>query len=189
MQKFNFKKNIDLINFDSISRYNLFHFNNIIKVDKLYIKVILNTVDNNFLKSYYILSKIFKNLFNRKIHIFNIKKVFIRGKGFRNSLVYSLGITLRKELIFKNIDYLFNCIIPLSKKIDNNIRFKSSKDYRSCSISFSNLNYLLGLDSYNYYNLSLEFNYIIKLKKNNSFKLKNNNNLYKFYAQIFTKNF
>ena len=189
MKKFNFRKNIDLINFDTISKYNFFHFNNIIKVDKLYIKVMLNTVNNNFLKSYYILSKIFRNIFNRKINIFNIKKIFIRGKGYRNSLVYTLGIILRKELVFKNIDYLINSIIPLSKKIDNNIRFQSSKDYSSCGISFSNLNYLLGLDSYNYYNLSLEFNYIIKFKTNNSFKFKKKNNLYKFYAQIFTKNF
>jgi hypothetical protein len=187
MKKFNYKKNIDLINFDSISKFNFFHYSNKINIEKVYIKVILNTLNNNFLKSYYTLSKLFSDLFDRKIHIFKIKKVFIKGKGYRNSLIYTLGITLRKSLIFKNIDYLYNGIIPLSKKIDNNIKFNSSKDNSYCRISFSNMNYLLGLDSYSYYNLSLEFNYIIKFKKN-CLKLKTFKNLYKFYAEIFTKN-
>jgi hypothetical protein len=187
MKKFDYKSNINLINFDSISKFNFFHYSNKIKIEKVYIKVILNTMNNNFLKSYYTLSKLFSEIFDRKIYIFKIKKVFIKGKGYRNSLIYTLGITLRKKLIFKNINYLYNGILPLSKKIDNNINFTSAKDNSYCKINFSNLNYLLGLDSFNYYNLSLEFNYIIKFKPS-SLKQAKLKDLYKFYAEIFTKN-
>ena len=187
MKKFNYKKKIDLINFDCISKFNFTHYNNRIKIEKVYIKVNLNTMNNNFLKSYYTLSKLFSDLYDRKIHIFKIEKVYIKGKGYRNSLIYTLGITLRKNLIFKGIDYIYNGILPVSKKIDNNIRFSSSKDYSYSKISFSNLNYLLGLNIYNYYNLSLEFNYIIKFKTS-CFKFKKKQDLYKFYAEIFTKN-
>jgi hypothetical protein len=179
MKQYNSISNLELLNFDSISKFNLLNFNQILNISKLKIIIPISTGEPNFLKNYIILTKIFKELFNRKIYVFNVKKKFMRGGKFRNNLIFYIGITLRKKEIFHNLNYLLNTIIPLTKKVNNNIILK--KNYNNIfTIKFFNMNNLLGINSYAYYNLSLEFNYNINFNSiNNYIKLN------KFYEKFF----
>lgn len=81
------------------------------------------------------------------------KRNFNKGK---NSLIFFFGCTIRKKLIFKNVDYLSNIIFNLTKKVDGLVKYK--KINTGFMYSFSNMNLLLGFKSERFYNISLKIN-------------------------------
>lgn len=179
MKIYNTFYNLQLAKFDSISKFNLLNFNKLFKVKKLNVLIPLSTSESNFLKNFMIIIKVFKELFNRKPTIFLVKKNFQRGNKFRNNLIFSIGATFRNKDIFINLDYIYNIIIPLTKKINGNIIFDNIFK-NMYIIKFFSLNQLLGISNYNYHNIALEFNYNISYNN-----ISKNLKLNKFYEKIF----
>ena len=179
MKQLNTFNNLELAHFDSISKFNILNFNQLLKFKNLNIIIPISTGEPNFLKNYIIIIKVFKELFNRKPFIFFVKKNFQRGTKFRNNLVFSIGITLRNKDIFLNLDYLLNIITPLTKKVNSTIIFNNLFN-NIFIIKFFTLNHILGISNYSYYNLSLEFNYNIKF-----FSITNNIKFNNFYEKFF----
>lgn len=147
MNYLNIKKNLNIIKYDSISKFNVNNKNILFEIDYLKILVNLDCSNKNFIKYFYIVSKIFKDIFDRKLFIFKIKKALSvndekMNRGNKNNLEYYFGINIRKNGIYGTLDYLYNVIIPTSKKIDNKVLLKSTG--YSYILKFYNLNYFLG---------------------------------------------
>lgn len=154
MQSLNLKINTNILSKDLISKLNLLNFNQLINFDKLEIIVPIKTLDSNISQSILGLSQICTQIFNKKFNVFDVKREFSKGGSkFRNSLIVYVGFTLRKDDIFKYFDFFHNIMYYASLKIDNNINFK--KLHNGFLIKFSNLNYFIGLDTTNLYNLNL----------------------------------
>jgi hypothetical protein len=171
--------NWQLAQFDSISKFNITNFNQLLNLKTLNIIIPINTGESNFLKNYIIIIKVFQELFNRKPSIFSVKKNFQKGGKSRNNLIFNIGLTLRNEEIFYNIDYLTNIIKPLTKKLNNTILFnRKFKDV--FIIKFFSLNHMLGITDNSYYNISLEFNYNLKF-----FSISSSIKFNKFYEKFF----
>lgn len=179
MKHYNTYYNLELVNFDSISKFNILNFNQLLRFKNLNIMIPISTGESSFLKNYIILIKVFNELFNRKPSIFLVKKNFQRGGKFRNNLIFSIGITLRKSEILLNLDYLINIIIPLTKKVNSSI--VSNNIFNNVFIiKFFSMNHIIGISNNNYYNISLEFNYNI-----NFFSINKCIKFNKFYEKIF----
>jgi hypothetical protein len=179
MGQYNTFYNLQLAHFDSISKFNILNFNQLLKLKNLNIIIPLSTSEPNFLKNYMILTKVLKEVFNRKPSVFFVKKNFQRGSKFRNNLVFSIGITLRKNEIFLNLNYLLNIVIPLIKKVNSSIILNNI--FKNIFIiKFFSMNHLLGISNFSYYNIVLEFNYNINFLSKNKSIIFN-----KFYEKFF----
>ena len=178
MKIYDNKDLVNLINYDLLSKFNLKNINEFYNFDKVNFIVKLKSIDSNFLKLFFDLSKLICYFFNKKFYIFNVLKENFKSGKFKNSLIFNLGVTLRKKDIFLSLDYLKNILYNLSKKIDNNLYFKN---FKNCySFKFSNLNYFIGLNNENFYRSNFNFNInLLFCKKKNTLKIK------KFYEKLF----
>lgn len=170
---------------DSISKFNLYDKKFLPKLESLIIFSKLSINDSNFLRDFFFLSKLFFFWFNKKI---SILQVITEKKGGSNrgkrSLTFFFGCTIRKSLLFKNIDYLNNIVFNLTKRIDGNIKYKKLNN--GLFYSFSNINYLLGFKSERFFNLNLKINILYNFSTNKNFSLKKINlNIINFYEKVF----
>lgn len=183
MKKIFFNYNFSRI--DSISKFNLFNKNLLPNLESLIIFSKLSINDSNFLRDFFFLSKLFFFWFNKKISILQVisEKKGGSNKG-KKSLTFFFGCTLRKNFLFKNLDYLNSIVFDLTKKIDSNIKYK--KLTNGLLYSFSNINYLLGFKSERFFNLNLKINILYNFSSNKkaSFK-KINFKIINFYEKVF----
>lgn len=91
-------------------------------------------------------------------------------KGSRNNLVIILGINLKKLYLNKFLNYFKNIVLNISKKIDNSLTLKSNDE--NLLFSFSNLNYLVGLNINKYYKYNINFYILVKFKNNKNMNFK-----------------
>jgi hypothetical protein len=142
----NLKKNFDIVLFDSICKFNIYEKENLLYLNKLNIFIKLKNIDNFFLKNFLFLSKIFFNLFKRKITVLRVLKDFNKFNKLKNSLIFCVGITFNNVfLIFKILNYLLNIVVYVSKKTDDSFIFKRKQN--NILYFFKNINYFFGLDS------------------------------------------
>lgn len=107
------------------------------------------------------------------------------NKG-KSSLTFFFGCTIRKNSLFKHIDYINNIIFVLTKKVDGDIKIK--KIDSGFIYTFSNINFLLGFKSERFFNLNLKinifYNFFQKEKKNYKINFFNKK-IIKFYEKVF----
>lgn len=111
------------------------------------------------------------------------KKAFNKGK---NSLTFFFGCTIRKNFLYKQIDYINNIVFNLTKKVDSNMKIK--KVDSGFIYTFSNINFLLGFKSERFFNLSLKINifYNFFQKEKYMYKLNSfNKKIVNFYEKVF----
>jgi hypothetical protein len=142
----NFKKSFEIIVFDSICKFNIYEKKNLLFLNKLKIFIKLKSVDNFFLKNFLFLSKIFFNLFKRKISVLKVLKDYNKMNKLKNSLIFYVGISFNNiNSIFKILNYLLNIVSYISKKTDDSFILKRKEN--NFLYFFKNVNYFLGLDS------------------------------------------
>lgn len=184
----NLKFNINNSVFDSISKFNFFNKISIQKLDSIIFFTKLSLTDTNFLRDFFFLSKLLLLWFNKKICILKVmsNKKRVHNKG-KSSLTFFFGCTIRKNFIFKNLNYINNILFYLTKKIDGSIIYKKLNN--GFIYSFSNINFLLGFKSERFFNLNLKinifYNFFLKKKLITKQHKKIQNNLLKFYEKVF----
>jgi len=116
--------------------------------------------------------------------IIDKKRNYNKGK---NSFIFFFGCTIRKNLIFKNLDYINNIIFFLTKKVDGSIRLKKKK--YGFIYSFSNINFLLGFKSERFFNFNIKlnifYNFFSKKKLILKQKINEENKIINFYEKVF----
>lgn len=134
--------NFNIFFFDSISKFNIYDKKNLLKIRKLKIFLKLKTIDSLFLKNFLSLSKLFFELFNRKICIL---KIIGDQNKIKNSIIFYVGFTVNNFFSILNLlNYMLNIIMFSSKKMDDSLNFKK-KD--NCFLYFfKNINYFIGLN-------------------------------------------
>jgi hypothetical protein len=138
----NLNNNFNIFLFDSISKFNLYDKKNLLKINKLKIFVKLKSIDPLFLKNFLYLSKVFFELFKRKIYIL---KIISDQNKLKNSIVFYVGFTVNNVFFIYNIlNYLLNIAFFSSKKSDDCFNFK--KKDNNFLYFFKNINYFLGLN-------------------------------------------
>lgn len=179
----NLIKNFNILVFDSICKFNIYHKKNILNISSLKIYVKLKSVDTSFLKNFLFLSKIYFYLFKRKISILNVLKDLNKSNKLKNSLIFYIGITFNDFYsIFTILNYLLNIVIFSSKKSDDLFSFKKIEN--NFVYFFKNINYFLGLDFSKFSKWDLDFNFLFILKnKNNNYIL--NKKIVNFYEKLF----
>jgi hypothetical protein len=141
----NLEKNFNIFIFDSICKFNIYEKKNLIFLNKLNIFVKIKSIDILFLKNFLFISKLFFNLFKRKISILNIFKDSNKFNKFKNSLIFYVGITVNNiYIIYKILNYLLNIVMYISKKTDDSFILKKKEN--NFLYFFKNINYFLGLD-------------------------------------------
>ena len=141
----NLVKNFNIIVFDSISKFNMYDRQKILKINNLKIYVKLKSVDASFLKNFLFLSKIYFYLFKRKITILKVIQDFSKLNKLKNSLIFYVGITYKDQIsIFNILNYLLNIVTFYSKKSDDS--FNLRKKENNFLYFFKNINYFFGLD-------------------------------------------
>ena len=183
MKSIDWKSNLNIINNDNISKLNIMNFNQLSKIDKLDIRIKLYSSDGNIVRRYLILNRLFKKLFNQKVSIIKIKKEVLRNfsnRSKRANLSYYivLGLTLKKNNIYINLNYLYNIVFNIVEKNNENMLiYRKDNKY---IIEIKNFNFILGLndDDLFFKNILVKLNFIIKW---------NNINNNKFYEKIFFK--
>ena len=179
----NLNKNLDIVFFDSICKFNIYNKKNILFLNKLKIFVKLKSIDNLFLKNFLFLSKIFYNLFKRKIFVLSVIKDSSKMNKLKNSLIFYVGVTFNNyNLIFQILNYLLNIVVFTSKKSDDSFILKRRE--KNFLYFFKNINYFLGLDLSKFSKWDLDFNFlfIFKNKKNSSIL---NKKIINFYEKLF----
>ena len=174
MKSIDFKSNLNIIQKDNISKLNIMSFNQLSKIDKVDVKVKLYSSDGNIVRRYLILNKLFKKLFNQRVSIIKIQKETLRNfsvRSRRNNLSYYivLGLSLRKNNIYSNLNYLYNIIFNLlDKNNESSLIYRKENKY---IIELKNFNFLLGLNSDEdilVNNLIFKLNFIINFNNNNN---------------------
>jgi len=143
-------KNLNILCFDSISKFNIYDKKNLVYFKKLKVFVNIKTSESNFLNNFLSLSKILFFLFNRKLQVLKVLKEFTKSNKLRNSLIFCVGLTFRNKEVFYSLNYLLNIIFIASKSMDDSLSFKRKES--GFLYFFSNSNYLLGLNSLKYFN-------------------------------------
>lgn len=176
----NLNNNFNIFLFDSISKFNLYDKKNLLKINKLKIFVKLKSIDPLFLKNFLYLSKVFFELFKRKIYIL---KIISDQNKLKNSIVFYVGFTVNNVFFIYNIlNYLLNIAFFSSKKSDDCFNFK--KKDNNFLYFFKNINYFLGLNFSKFSKWDLDFNFLFILKnKNENFFL--NKKIVSFYEKLF----
>lgn len=142
----NINNNFNIFLFDLISKFNFYNNNNIVKINKLKIFVKLKSIDPLFFKNFLFLSKIFFELFYRKIFIL---KILNDQNKIKNSVIFYVGFSENNILLIFNIlNYLLNISFFLSKETDSRFSFK--KKDNNFLFFFKNINYFLCLNSSNF---------------------------------------
>lgn len=153
----NLKFNIKNLQFDSVSKFNIYNKDTEIKLRNLVIFTKLAVNDSNFLRDFFFLSKLFFYWFDQKISILKViqdkRRSFNKGK---NSLIFFFGCTIRNNSLMKNINYINNIVFNSTKKIDGVLKYKKTKF--GFLYSFSNINFLLGFKSERFFNLNIKIN-------------------------------
>lgn len=171
----NISNNFKILNLDIISKFNCYKKELLMKIKKITIFVKLKTNESDFLINFLVISKIIYFWFKQKITIFCFKKEYLRGS--RNNLIVILGLNLKKIYIQKFLNYFKNIVLNISRKIDNSVILKSNRE--NILFSFSNLNYLLGLNINKYYKYNINLFILIKFKDNKNINFQN------IYEKIF----
>jgi|688.fasta_scaffold599737_2 hypothetical protein len=141
----NLEHNFNIFVFDSICKFNIYEKKNLLFLNKLNVFVKLKSIDLFFLKNFLFISKLFFNLFKRKLSILNIFKDLNKFNKSKNSLIFYVGITFNNNyLIYKILNYLLNIVSLISKKTDDSFIIKRKEN--NFLYFFKNINYLLGLD-------------------------------------------
>lgn len=178
MKKLNTNFNIFL--FDSISKFNLYDKESLLKINKLKIFVKLKSIDPLFLKNFLYLSKVFFELFNRKIYIL---KIISDQNKLKNSIIFYVGFTVNNIFFIYNIlNYLLNVVSFSSKRSDDCFNLKRKES--NFLYFFKNINYFLGLNFSKFSKWDLDFNFlfILKNKQKNFFF---NKKIVNFYEKLF----
>jgi len=178
----NLQNRLNIVNFDSISKFNLCKKKelNFFSIKKLKLLSLIDGSDKLFYKKILVLFKISSGWFNKKLYVYRI----INKKNMRkNNILYQFGCTITNTTdITCIVDYINNIIYPVSLRIDNNLKIVYFNKY--IIYKFNNLNYLLGFDNSSYFNIKMDYNIVIvyKIKK---FTTNKQYNLKKFYEKIF----
>lgn len=165
-----------LFNYDLISRFNFYKYSFLVHLKQVFVFIKLRTSDKDFLINVCILSKIVYFWLKQKIYIFLYQKEYFRGS--RNSLIVVLGVGMQKHLCIKVLNYFKNIIVLLSKKIDHALTITSRPT--QILFTFTNLNYLLGLNINKYYKYTVTLNLVFKFNETLKQKL-----CLKSYEKIF----
>jgi hypothetical protein len=176
----NLINNFNIFLFDSITKFNLYDKRNLLKINKLKIFVKLKSIDVLFLKNFLFLSKLFFELFNRKIFIL---KILNDQNKIKNSIIFYVGFIVNNMFFIYNIlNYLINIIFFSSKKTDDCLNFK--KINNNFLFFFKNINYFIGLNLSKFSKWDLDFNFlfIFNEKTNLSFL---NKKIVNFYEKLF----
>jgi len=177
----NYNNNFNIFLFDSISKFNIYHKKNLLKIKKVKIFVKLRNIDILFLKNFLFLSKIFFELFNRKI---SILKIFNnKNKNLKNSIILSIGFIVNNtSSIYIVLNYLFNVVSFSSNITDSCLNIKRKQN--NFLFFFKNINYFIGLNVDKIHKVDLDFNFLFILKrKDKNFFLKKN--ILNFYEKLF----
>lgn len=163
---------------DTISKFNYKNFNQLSFIDKMEVKIYLNSLEGNIIRRYLILVKIFKLLFNKKLILLDIIK---KKEKKKKNIIYSIvvGLTIRKYDMYESLNYFYNVINNMAFKNNEKIIYKKINDI--FVIKYNNLNYILGDNEISLYtNIFCNFNYYIYFKKRQK-------NSIKIYEKIFFK--
>lgn len=182
MRSQDLKNKLNILEYDTISKLNIYDLNkniNLFNVKKLKFLVMLDSSDKLFYKKFLVLSDIASNWFNQKLHIYKT----INKKNMRkNNIYYQIGCTINN---FNDINTIINYINSVMKfialRIDNNLKLNLYKRY--CIYNFNNLNYLLGFNNSKYFNIKMDYNIVVIY--NIKTKIINNKKLRNFYEKIF----
>lgn len=173
---------LDILKFDSLSKLNIYKFNKnveLFNIKHLKFLVLLDSSDKLFYKKFLVLSDILSRWFDQKLNIF---KTINKKNKRKNIIYYQVGCTINNKIKINNIlNYINRVMKFIALRIDNNLNFLLYKKY--CIYNFSNLNYLLGLNSSKYFNIRMDYNIIVIYNIDNN--IINNNKLKKFYEKIF----
>lgn len=182
MRSQNLLNKLDILKFDSVSKLNIYNSYknlNLFKIKNLKFLVMLDSSDKFFYKKILVLSDIASNWFNQKLHIYKIKN---KKNQRKNNIFYQFGCTLNNMNKINNVMNYINSVMRfIATRIDNNLSLMLYKKY--CIYTFSNLNYLLGLNSSKYFSIKMEYNLIIIYNIDN--QVINNNKLRTFYEKFF----
>jgi hypothetical protein len=130
-----------------------------------------------FFKKILILSAIGSSWFSQKI---TILKFFSLKNHKKNLIFVRLGSEIRSKLLINNILFYINNIMkPISNRIDKGLHLNIFTKYYI--YKFKNINYLLGLNTFQYNNSQIDYNIVIVHNINLS-KIKR---VRKFYEKIF----
>lgn len=141
----NYLINYNLFFFDSICKFNIYNKNFFFNLNLLKIFVKINNGDNFFLKNFFILSKVFSKVFNRKLSILKVVRNSSKLNKTKNSLFFFFGLTFNNiSRILYVLNYILNDISFISNKTDDSLKIK--KFSYNVIFFFKNINYFLGLD-------------------------------------------
>ena len=172
---------LNTINYDCISKLNLYKKNNrnFFSIKKLKLLTLIDSSDKLFYKKILVLFNITSNWFNKKLHVY---KVINKKKKKKNNIFYQFGSTITDTTNINNIiNYINNIMSFISARIDNNLKLYYFNKY--VIYKFNNLNYLLGFNNSKYFNIKMEYNIVViyNFKKLNIQNIK----LKKIYEKIF----
>nr|QFQ52419.1 hypothetical protein [Paramoeba aparasomata] len=179
MRAHNFLIRLNTLNYDSISKLNLYKkqkAKNFFRVKNLKLLALLDSSDKLFFKKIMVLNSIAINWFNQKLYVYKI----LNQKNMRkNNIFYQLGCTITNpNYINQIINYINNVMASVALRIDNNFKLDYFNHYMV--YRFENLNYLLGFNNSSYFNIKINYNIIVIYSTTiNRFKIK------EFYEKIF----
>lgn len=171
------------IEIDSISKFNIFDPKKLTQLNHIIFFTKLSPNSSTFLKDLFFLTKLSFFWFDKKITILNNfkEKKKKKNKG-KTSLFFFIGCTLRKDLLFKNLNYIKNILFLYAKKFDGNLKYKNLNN--GYIYSFFNTNFLLGMQSERFFNNTLKLNFFFKFNTPKNKYDKFNYNKIKFYEKV-----